>query len=503
MNSKMTFIATVPLGLVDTCKQEIVELARRYPEAGIERVCEGPGVVTCLGLPEAVIYLNMLLRIPSRILLSVFADKPVGRARASGEGVSEAIRSLVRGAGIAGRLMSVDQTFVVDSSVKDTAGLSQHFLALLVKDGICDAFREHASQRPNVVKHGADVRFLARYAQGRLSLAIDTSGAALHVRGYRPAEASDFGQGAPGAAHRHEAPMRENLAAGILALSGWQEYCWHVQKLLLAENGTAVAADERLGVSADFNWRRDGADPNSAQLPALMRPSGVIDIPMCGSGTLAIEAARMLAGVALRRPAKEWAFMRLLPFCDVARQFATIENHLVTRGALPLERWQAWYQERHPQEMPGGAPVQASDRDRRSCEQTVTAARRAGVADWIQVSAVDFRATARAMPGSLAVINPPYGVRLKGDAIGSLDYGWIGDTLKQNYPECMAWIISADASAMKTIGLRATRRLKLYNGGLECQLQQFVMTPRRPKDGPLGLVQAQGAPAGLADCRLT
>jgi putative N6-adenine-specific DNA methylase len=118
--------------------------------------------------------------------------------------------------------------------------------------------------------------------------------------------------------------------------------------------------------------------------------------------------------------------------------------------------------------------------DPASCAHTLEGARRSGVEDFIAISHKDFVQSQGTGPGSLVVLNPPYGVRMKtGDTI---NYKFIGDTLKQHYPESVAWIISADIGALKTVGLRPTRKHIVYNGALECQLSQYVISAPRKMD---------------------
>jgi putative N6-adenine-specific DNA methylase len=467
---KLSYVATVPLGLDGACENEVRRLARRFPMAGIERIQRGPGFVTCRGDERAVVYLNMMLRIPSRILVSLCADEPAGSA----PDPDDRVRRLVADAVLTNPVMSVEQTFVVDSTVRVTPGLTQQYLALLVKDGICDGFRQRTGQRPSVSRDQPDVRFFARCVEGRFSLAVDTSGPAMHLRGALPE---------PGP--RHDAPMRENLAAGLLALSGWQELCWHLRDVC---NGVAQGSG--------FFWKRPGASSPTAALPVQIQASGALCVPMCGSGTIALEAARMLTDAPMIRSLHEWGFARLLLFKQVLPDFDAVVSELKT-GMLTRELWPDFVRKCQGLGLVSktiGAPIQATDNDPAACQATQVQAERAGLDHVLQVACADFAQTQSPLPGTLVVLNPPYGVRLS--HLPNLaepsrfkgPYSWIGDTLKRGYGGCVAWIVSADNEAIKTVGLRPTRKLKVYNGGLECHFQQFVMTGS-PRPGP------QGAPA--------
>jgi putative N6-adenine-specific DNA methylase len=120
-----------------------------------------------------------------------------------------------------------------------------------------------------------------------------------------------------------------------------------------------------------------------------------------------------------------------------------------------------------------GTYVVASDNQPTACELTRRSARLAGVDDIVSVTEEDFTESNGPGAGALVVLNPPYEKRMH-SGMGS-DYRWIGDTLKHRYTGAITWIVSANGPAMKTVGLRPTRNVTVYNGPLESKLCQYIL----------------------------
>lgn len=298
------------------------------------------------------------------------------------------------------RLFDVDCTIRVDVTAVRSPLKSIDFATLRVKDGICDRFRERTGRRPDVATADPMVRIAAHLSADRVTLYLDTSGEPLFKRGWR----QDAGV----------APLRENLAAGLLAIAGWK--------------------------------------PDTALLD-----------PMCGAGTIAIEAAQIASG---RPPgvARGFGFERLRGH-DAALWRTLRDARTASPGAA--------------------APaIHARDRD----EERVAAARRnaaaAGVEDMIAWECADVSAAPPPAAAGLLLSNPPYGVRLGSGAELDAWYGRFGSALKRHYAGWSVWLLSGDLQLPRKLGLREERRAPLYNGAIECRLFGFRMVSgpmRRPR----------------------
>jgi len=284
------------------------------------------------------------------------------------------------------------QTIKVKVSARRCRLPSLDFLTLRIKDAICDRFTTSKLRRPNVDTNRPDIRIDAFLDERTITFYVDTSGEPLFKRGHR--------MGAV------EAPLRENLAAGILRLAGW------------------TANDILLD-------------------------------PMCGSGTIPLEAALMARRIA-PGISRSFGFERLL-IHDAPRW-----NQLRERG-------------RSNEVTHTPAPIYASDRD----PETVKVAQRtfqdAGVANDIRLTHSNmFDLNAPAEQGVL-IINPPYGVRLSQPAELASFYPQLGDWLKQRFAGWRAYVLTGDARLVKLIGLTPSKRIPLYNGALECRLYEFLI----------------------------
>lgn len=289
------------------------------------------------------------------------------------------------------RQMSVDQTLAVDA-VSHYSELSHtQFASRVVKDAVVDWFRDRVGRRPAVDPQGADLRISIRLRADRCTLSIDTSGTRLHRRGYRPA----FGAAAP---------LKETLAAGVLLLSGY-----------------------------------DGAQP-------------LVD-PMCGSGTLLVEAALIARNLAPGLLGREFGFMRHPEFDP--------------------DLWQQLRREaRESAREVDGCPIRGSDISPEAVRAARAAVAGAGVDDLIAVRRADLTAL-EPRRGGRVVTNPPYGDRLGEikDLAGL--YQTLGDVLKRSCGEMTAHVLVASKFLAGRIGLRPHRRDVLWNGPIECRLLHF------------------------------
>ena len=286
-------------------------------------------------------------------------------------------------------IMDPDQTFAIDSVVFGKYFNHTLYTSQRCKDAIVDRFRMDLKKRPSVDKRHPDIRLHLHVFNRKCSLSIDTSGGSLHQRGYRILT--------------NIAPINEVLAACIIKHSGWDG-------------------------SNDF-----------------------LD-PMCGSGTLLIEAAMMAAKIPANLNRNEFAFEKWKDWDE--RLFDKIKNSQLNRVVSPEVK------------------IYGFDKAPSAFEKSSQNIKNAGLEDFIQVNQANFFNSQKLGDSSLHLLtNPPYGERLEGD-INNL-YKKFGDTLKRSYPNTDAWIISGNFEALKYIGLRPSRKIKLFNGKLETRLCYF------------------------------
>ncbi len=315
------------------------------------------------------------------------------------------------------------QSIKVEVTAQHSPLTSLNFAALKIKDAVCDRFRDKAhGVRPDVDTRNPDVRIYTHLTTDSCTLYIDTSGEPLFKRGWR----EDTG----------DAPLKETLAAAMLAASGWAD--------------------------------------GEGDLPVLYDPC-------CGSGTVVIEAAQIACNIApgsLRR----FAFEKYLPF--QAHVWAAIREEAQSRVVRP-----------EPGQV---ALIYGSDVAFRMVDFARRNAERAGVADVIAFRGGD--ALQRMPPveqGGVMLLNPPYGERIEvagvaGQAAGR-EAAWMdkdGDFFnqlashwKKNYAGWNAWILTPDLKLPSKMRLKESRRVPLWNGPIECRLFRFdLVAGRLPKN---------------------
>lgn len=286
------------------------------------------------------------------------------------------------------------QTIKVKVSARRCPLPSLDFLTLRIKDAVCDKFVSMHQRRPSVDTDRPHIKLDAFLDQSTITFYLDTSGEPLFKRGYRIASV--------------EAPLKENLAAGILRLAGWT-------------------------------------------------PSDVFLDPMCGGGTVALEAALM----ARRIPpgmARHFAFERLLIHDD--KLWGRLREAALAKRLA---------------EVP--AAIYASDHDPAMVKIAQRAFQGAGVVVDVRFKQSDILDLEAPAEQGVMVINPPYGVRLSRPDELALLYPKLGDWLKQRFVGWRAYILTGDARVPKLIGLAPSKRIPLFNGDLECRLYEFVIVP--------------------------
>ena len=286
------------------------------------------------------------------------------------------------------KVLKSDGTLAFSVTMKDAIFATPLFAAQLAKDAVCDRFREKYDERPSVRKENPDVQFHIHIMGDHATLFLDSSGEPLYRRGYRVAS--------------HPAQISEVIAAAMVKLSGWQADC------------------------------------------------DLID-PMCGSGTILIEAALAALNVPAGFFRRSFGFYRWKSFDQ--KRWEQIQDEADIRDDVPINFY-------------------GSDISGRFIGMAKDNIREARLTDFIRVRRSPMNESRPVRTPSFVIFNPPYGERLDMEDIEAA-YKEIGDTLKQHYAGCTAFIISSNIGALKNIGLHASKRITLYNGALECKFMRF------------------------------
>ncbi len=289
-------------------------------------------------------------------------------------------------------LFDVAHTIMVKVTAHRSPVKSLEFVTLRIKDAVCDRFREAVGERPTVDTRDPGVRIHAYLTADFCTLYVDTSGASLFKRGLRKQAGL--------------APLNENLAAGMVMLSGWQ-------------------------------------------------PGTPLFDPMCGSGTILMEAALMALHIA-PGSGRGFGFERL-------RRFEAVQWQAIRQAALEAQL--------PAQSQPiFGRDMFGSNLD--DARANVQAAGLEQVIELKQGNVLEIPAPAKA---GILITNPPYGVRIGEQAELEAFYPKLGDWLKRQCAGWTAYILSADMTLPKLIRLNASKRTPLYNGALECRLFEYKL----------------------------
>lgn len=321
------------------------------------------------------------------------------------------------------KLFDVDCSLAVQAQGTNAALRHSHFSALRVKDAVVDHFRETAGERPSVERRQPDVLIHLRLRRRRGELLLDLVGDSLHRRGYRLEGGS--------------APLRENLAAALLMRADW---------------------------------------------PGIASAGGSLVDPMCGSGTLLIEAAWMALGIApgLARP--WWGLVHWKQHDDALwRQLRSAAEDAAHRG--------------RQRSLQG---IHGFDSDPEVLEMARRNLERAGLSDHISLACRPLSRLRNPGAGSrgLVIVNPPYGERLgEVHALGEL-YASLGERLRSEFQGWQAAVFTANPQLGKSMGLRSHRQYRLYNAALPSQLLLFDVQLEAFVDAPPAPVQPE--PPGTA-----
>jgi putative N6-adenine-specific DNA methylase len=376
MNEQHHYFATAAKGVEEVLAGELRNL-------GIEGICVETGGVRFSGDRSVCYRANLWLRSATRILVPL-AEFPCDTPQRLYDGV----RAIPWH-----RHLTPDMTMAVDCTLRDSAMTHSGFVALKTKDAVVDTIRDRCGRRPNVDVKDPDLRINVHLVKNRCTVSLDASGTPLDRRGYR--------------LDRTQAPLRETLAAVLVALTAW--------------DGTVPLVD-----------------------------------PMCGSGTIPIEASLMALRRAPGLMGRTFGFQRWPDYdpalwrrlADAARQEAL--------AALP-------------------APITGCDRSVAALETARRNSDRAGVTGLVTFVRSAFRDFAPPPAPGVLLFNPPYGLRLGEEEELKPLYREIGDTMKQHYAGYTAFLLTGSKELAKHVGLKASRRIVLFNGPIECRLLRYEL----------------------------
>ena len=426
MDQKREFrqVAKTFKGLEEVLAQELIELGAN--EVQMER-----RAVSYKGDKAMLYRANLCLRTALRVLVPIRVESlkvknernrrfESGKYRGEQSKKAELIKPEDQVYEIAKRVkweqyMTKDSTFAIDATVYSESLRNSRFVTYRVKDAIADYWTEKTGKRPNVKTEDPDVRINVHIANETVTVSLDSSGESLHKRGYRVATT--------------EAPISEVLAAGMLLIAGWKGQC-------------------------------DLYDP------------------MCGSGTIPIEAALIARNIAPGVFRKSFAFEKWPDFDE--------------------ELWSEIYND-DSKERDFAHKIYGSDASFYAVQQATKNVKSAGVqkdvelrqirleelkVESLELKEVESRKTASLKVESekIVMINPPYGERLASNKDMEELYGKIGTALKHQFTGATAWIISSNEAAMKCIGLKPSKKMRLLNGELDCQFNKYELFAGKRSD---------------------
>jgi 23S rRNA (guanine2445-N2)-methyltransferase / 23S rRNA (guanine2069-N7)-methyltransferase len=406
------FVAGVPRGFADILLRELQDL-------GATDLRERGNTVAFTGTLEVAYRACLESRVASRIYLELLRFEAVDDA---------AIYAALRGIDWRAHVDPA-ATLACEWSGRHPAISNTHYGTLRLKDAICDALRDSVGARPDIATQEPGVRVHAHAVGTKVTVSIDLSGEGLHRRGWR---------GETG-----EAPLRENLAAGILLRAGW---------------------------------------------PTIAAAGGDFIDPLCGSGSFVIEAARIAAEMPANHRRRYFGFLRWKGHDAALWQRVVAAGE--ARAAAGLDACRA-----------RGLRLVGRDVDARVIREARLNAAHAGVADIVEFTVGPLgEATAPASSGLLCT-NPPWGLRLGDERAARAVHAELGALLRERFVGWQAAVLTGDASLGLELGLRAHRVHTVWNGALECRLLRIEVggaaeRDLRPKPGSqidLALAETPGA----------
>lgn len=286
-------------------------------------------------------------------------------------------------------IFNLNQTFAIDATVHSEYFTHSLFASQKMKDAIVDQFRDKYNERPSVNVKNPDIQLNIHIKEHLVTVSLDSSGESLNKRGYRM--------------ETNVAPINEVLAAGLVIMSQWDTH-----------------------------------------VPLLD--------PMCGSGTILIEAAMIANNIP---PSINRSFFNFMNWNDFDKPlFEKIKDNLVQKiKHNPVK-------------------IMGYDKDQSVLEKAEATIQKAGLSKYIELKQMNFFQSKKTIEGPLFMIfNPPYNERI--DIETETFYKSIGDTFKKNYPGTIAWFVTANLEGLKHVGLKASRRIVVANGQLEGRFAKY------------------------------
>ncbi|WP_147302971.1 THUMP domain-containing class I SAM-dependent RNA methyltransferase [Marinoscillum furvescens] len=290
------------------------------------------------------------------------------------------------------KYLKLEQTFAIDNTIFSEYFKHSKYAALKTKDAMVDQFRKKMGRRPSVDIKNPDVQFDLHAFKDQFTISVDSSGHTLNRRGYRE----------PG----HEAPMNEVLAAGLLKLAGWNK-----------------------------------------SIP-------LVD-PMCGTGTILIEAAMMGQNIPPNLNRREFGFKNWTNY------HPELWNKVLAEGRAGIRK--------------AKLDISGGDIDGDTVLRANKSLRKFKLTDAVSIRRVALEDHKPQVAGrGMVVTNPPYGERI-GRTNTNDFYKTISDVLKNNFTGYDAWVMSSNMQAFKHLKLRASKKIVLFNGALECKFQKYEL----------------------------
>lgn len=380
------YVATISNGLEAEGAKELLEL-------GAEETFENYRAVNFVANPLNLMKITVMNRLFSRILA------PIARFRCETDSdlYDFALKKIEWE-----NILKPDDTFSIFANVGNSNITHSHYSALNLKDAIADYFRDKYGRRPNVERDNPDVEISVGIFKNQAIISVDVGHGPLHKRGYRVKNV--------------EAPLKENLAAALVRISGW-----------------------------------DGTQP--------------LYDPFCGSGTILTEAALQYCRMPPSSLNSKWGFKKLPDF--------------------DLETWENVQEDIRSQIRPLPPNlIFGSDIASRAVESTLSNLDNLPFAEEIQVTQEDFRV--KRIENAFIICNPPYGIRLEEVEEVKDMLKEFGDFLKHKCQGSTAWVLVGDKDLVRSIGLKPSKKIEIYNGDIECRfveikIREFI-TPRGSED---------------------
>lgn len=368
---------------------------------------------------KALLYrANLCLRTASRVLVPVAQGQLKLKNGTSKHKPEDWLYELVKAVNWS-LYMTENTTFTIDATVYSETFRNSRFVTYRVKDAVADYWQERAGKRPNVKVTDPELYINVHIGAERVTVSLDSSGESLHKRGYRVANT--------------EAPINEALAAGMLLLAGWK------------------------GQSDFYD-------------------------PMCGSGTIPIEAALIARNIAPGVFRQSFAFEKWLDFdAELWSEIYNDDSHEREFHHKIYGSDASFYAIRQATKNVKSAGVQRDVELKQIRLEEITAPFSGKEMSNLQ-SQISNVKSPMSNPSPLVMLNPPYGERLASNKDMELLYGKIGTALKHQFAGSTAWIISSNDAAMKCIGLKPSKKLHLLNGELDCQFNRYDLFAGKRND---------------------